>query len=311
LRTLQEAEFESRQGILAPRRPPDHRNDEYDEAIFDVLLRMQRRHFWHRGRNRLLLNVLQHELPRHFGASHELRAIDMGGGCGGWLAYLHRRRPRWFRRLALGDSSLRALTLAESVVSAFAARYQIDLLALPWRQAWDVVFLLDVLEHIPDDRAVLRQVRESLRPGGLLLVTAPALKRFWTYNDTLARHQRRYCKQDFRELGEATGLTLVRAGYFMFLLSPALLLSRFCSRPPASAGPEELRRHLARTHRIPARPINEALAAIFLLEAALINHVRFPWGTSVLAVFQRPPADGVTASDPGLPLMPPDSRHAG
>ena len=56
------------------------------------------------------------------GAGPALQAIDMGGGCGGWLAYLHARAPGMLQQLALGDSSLRALTLAGPVVGGIAAR---------------------------------------------------------------------------------------------------------------------------------------------------------------------------------------------
>ena len=183
---------------------------------FEVLIQMQRNHFWYRGRNKLLLNVFKKEISRHFGEANNLRAIDMGGGCGGWLEYLHAHDGGIFQQLAIGDSSMRALSLAEAVVGSFATRYQIDLLDLPWIKEWDVVFLLDVLEHIPDHIHVLQQVFERMRPGGLLFVTTPALRFFWTYNYELAHHQRRYCKKDFRMLAELASLELLRTDYFMF-----------------------------------------------------------------------------------------------
>lgn len=280
-------QFREENGIFVPQRRPQHREEEYSEAGFDQLIRMQRAHFWYLGRHKLLLSVLRKEaLGRPAGAG-VLRAIDMGGGCGGWIEYLHSNAGGAFRELALGDSSMRALSLAGPVVGKFAKRYQIDLLDLVWSETWDVVFLLDVLEHIPDHAAVLQQVRKSMRRGGLLFVTTPALKRFWTYNDDLAHHQRRYCSQDFHDLGRQTGLEIVRTDYFMFLLSPALLLSRLLFRPAKSATQEQRQDHLERTHRVPARPINAVLAQIFSIEASMVNNVRFPWGTSILAVFRK------------------------
>jgi SAM-dependent methyltransferase len=264
-----------------------HRAEEYDERSFEILVRMQRRHFWYLGRHRLLLRVLQREVPRHLDESTELRAVDLGGGCGGWLEYLHVHGNGMFEELALADSSMQALSLAEGVVGSFATRYQIDLLELPWNAEWDVAFLLDVLEHIPDHADVLRQAAKALRPGGLLFVTAPALDFFWSDNDEAARHQRRYCREDFRILVDRTGLELLRADYFMFFLSPALLLSRISLRSRGSPPSEQRRERLRRLHRIPARPVNAILAKIFSIEASLVNAVRFPWGTSILAVFRR------------------------
>ena len=279
--------FKQEQGIFVPTQPLRHRGEEYDEKGFDILLRMQREHFWYRGRHKLIWTVLEKEIPKYFGPTPKLRAIDVGGGCAGWIEYIHAHNPHMFQELAVGDSSKRALLLAEPVVGSFAARYQVDLLNMPWDEEWDVIFLLDVLEHIPEHEEALRQVHKSLRPGGLLVVTTPALRFFWTYNDELAFHQRRYSKRDFRMLGEQTGFKLLRAEYFMFFLSPILLLSRLLFRPPKSLTAEEAQAYLARTHQVPPRPINKALTGIFSLESFLVNHVNFPWGTSVLALLQK------------------------
>lgn len=282
-----EAEFIEEQGIYVSHRRPHHRNDEYDEMGLDVLIQMQREHFWYRGRHKLLLNVLKKEILKHYKQTPELHAIDLGGGCGGWLEYVHANSPGMFRELALGDSSMQALSLAEPVIGAFATRYQIDLLELDWQEEWDVVFLLDVLEHIPDHEEVLRQVYRSMRPGGLLFVTAPALKFFWTYNDDLAFHQRRYSQHDFHALAKQLNFELLRTNYFMFFLSPVLFLSRMLFRPPRMATSEQLKNYLMRSHSIPIQPVNRLLTKLFLIEAAMINSVNFPWGTSILAVLKR------------------------
>jgi SAM-dependent methyltransferase len=280
--------FHETDGIFVPARPPRHRDEEFDEAGFDLLLRMQRGHFWYRGRHKLLLNILRREVRRRSDGRHGLRGVDLGGGCGGWIEYLHAHAPAMFDELALGDSSLRALMLARPVVGSIAKRYHIDLLDLAWSDEWDVVFLLDVLEHIPDHVEALRQIRRALHPGGLLFVTTPALQAFWTYNDELVHHQRRYSSADFIDLAARADLRLVRTDYFMFFLSPVLLASRLLLRPQASATPEEVLDHMMRTHRIPPRPINEGLAALLSLEAAIVGRVGFPWGTSVFALFERP-----------------------
>ncbi len=279
-------QFIEEEGLLVPPTPLRHRSEEYDEQEFDLLLRMQREHFWYRGRHRLLLHVLRREIGRLSGRNG-LRAIDLGGGCGGWIEYLQAHGGGLFENVALGDSSRRALTLARDVVGAFAERYQVDLLDLPWAEEWDVAFLLDVIEHIPEQEEVLRQVFRCLRPGGLLFVTAPALKWFWTYNDEWARHQRRYRRDDFRTLAGQAGFELLRSDYFMFFLSLPLILSRLLFRPAVSSTPEQVQLHAAKAHRIPARPFNWLLGGVFSIEASLVNVVRLPWGTSILGVFRR------------------------
>lgn len=263
-----------------------HRDDEYDEGALEILLRMQREHFWYRGRHRFVLAAVRRHLRAEARDSGTLHAIDLGAGCGGWVDHLDRSDLR-FAELALADSSPRALTLAARCVSPQVPLFQVDLLDLGWRDRWDVVFLLDVLEHLPDPEAVLRQIRDCLAPGGLLFVTVPALDFFWSYNDELARHQRRYALADLAPLAEGAGLALVDARYFMFLLSPLVALRRLRGRPTASLDADRRRALLARTHRVPAGIVNASLAGIFALETPLGLTARFPWGTSLLAVMRK------------------------
>jgi SAM-dependent methyltransferase len=276
-------------GIHVPAFAIAHRDAEYDSEAFEVLLNMQARHFWYRGRHRFILHSLRRHL-RAMPASQRdrLSAVDLGGGCGGWIHYLQDRVGTVFQELALADSALNALQRAKPVLPPAVTRYQIDLLRLGWRDRWDVAFLLDVLEHLPADADALVQAREALKPGGLLFVTTPALKFFWSYNDELAHHVRRYARADFTRLAQQTGLRLLDARYFMFFLSPLLWLARW-KRPAinrTNAG--EVRAFLARTHRVPSTPINALLTLIFAAETPVGHRLRFPWGTSLLGVFQKP-----------------------
>lgn len=270
-------------GIHRPATPVAHRDEEYQQEQFRTLVAMQERHFWYRGRHRFLLSALDRHAPKKEG----LRAIDLGGGCGGWLRYLAEHRPAWAQTLALADSSQVALGFAADVLPAGTARYQIDLMNLGWDKEWDAAFLLDVLEHIPDDATALRQVRASLKPGGLLFVTTPALPAFWSYNDDLAKHLRRYTRSDFTRLAAETGFELCDARYFMFLLSPLYWLAR--KRGGIAQMSEAQKKDLfERSHRVPAAPVNGLLASAFAAETPLGHWMRFPWGTSILGVFRRP-----------------------
>jgi trans-aconitate methyltransferase len=277
--------YQEREGIRVPPVPVAHRDLEYDSRGFTTLAAMQSDHFWYRGRHRFLL----HAVHRYLDRSTSRRIIDLGGGCGGWIAYLaaHARFPA--SELALADSSERALRFASRIVPDGVTFYQVDLLDLRWKNRWDVAFLLDVLEHIPDQEIALEQVFDALVPGGLLFITVPALDVFWTWNDEVAHHQRRYCRADFRRLADRAGYRLRDARYFMFFLSPLLLASRFAAHRRLRHMTETQRRSIAsRMHRTPLRPINAALAAAFGCETPLGHHLRFPWGTSLLAVLQKP-----------------------
>ena len=270
-------------GIHEPTVPVTHRDDEYPEDGFATLWAMQEHHFWYRGRHRFLL----HALERYRDAdSGPLSVVDLGGGVGGWVRYLADRCPGQYQPLALADSSRTALRMAGPVLPAGVERYQIDLMNLRWRDHWDIAFLLDVIEHLPDDREALRQARAALKPGGLLFVTTPAFQQFWSYNDELAHHLRRYTRADYERLARATGFTLLDARYFMFLLSPLYWLARQ-GKGIKGMTDEEKMALMHNTHQVPATIINLPLTAIFSAETPMGHWLRFPWGTSVLGVFQK------------------------
>jgi hypothetical protein len=74
----------------------------------------------------------------------------------------------------------------------------------------------------------------------------------------------------------------------MFLLSPILWASRRLATGSKVQTQEDLRRIADKAHRIPSAPVNRLLAALFGAETPAGLHVRFPWGTSALALFRRP-----------------------
>ena len=269
--------------IYRPNFSLKHRCEEYDEAGFKTLLDMQHRHFWYRGRHRFLLAAVDRFLPKTVTGND---VIDLGGGVGGWVRYLTQHRHDGLGQIALADSSLEALKLAEPVLPPKAQRYQIDLMQLHMREQWDAAFLLDVIEHLPDDLQALRQARDALKLGGYLFVTTPAFPQFWSYNDEMAHHLRRYRRVDFIRLARESGLTLCDSRYFMFFLSPAYWLSRI--KPTfATMSAAQKNEIISKQHQVPSPLINCMLSSIFAAETPLGHHVRFPWGTSILAVFQK------------------------
>ncbi len=268
-------------GIHRPDTPVNHRDDEYSESGFKTLMNMQERHFWYAGRHSFILRCMR----EHLGQSHR-SMIDLGGGVGGWLRYILDRTPDSFGEIALGDSSDVALAGARAVLPGCVDLYQVDLSDTRWKDRWDVIFLLDVIEHCPDEELILKQIHDALKPGGVLIVSAPALMCFWSYNDVLAKHLRRYQVSDFNRLAERTGFRLEDARYFMFFLSPLYWFSRKIKSRNLSG--DALRVAMEHEHRIPISPVNFILSKIFSAESLFGHRIRFPWGTSVLGVFKKP-----------------------
>lgn len=267
-------------GIYRPSNPVTHRNSEYKESSFAHLLEMQSKHFWYIGRHKFLLKALKRSA-----LGNAACMIDLGGGVGGWVKYLSENMSTKFNEIALGDSSEVALLGAKTCLPETIALYQIDLMKLEWKNKWDVIFLLDVIEHCPDDVTIFRQVHEALKPGGKLIVSTPALMYFWSYNDEKAQHLRRYNIADYKNLAQKTGFNLVDARYFMFLLSPLYWLSRKTKSKNLTEA--ELEAAIIKEHQVPNRFINYILAKIFSAESPIGHYINFPWGTSVLGIFEK------------------------
>ena len=83
----------------------------------------------------------------------------------------------------------------------------------PSRQ-YDLVLMLDVLEHIEDDTAALGRLQHLLKPGGRAILTVPALQTLWSVHDVINRHYRRYDKTGLQRLIEASGFAVRTLQYF-------------------------------------------------------------------------------------------------
>ncbi len=157
-----------------------------------------------------------------------------------------------------------------------------DQVPLPDRSL-EYVTALDVLEHVPDDAAVVRGFQRLLKPGGLAVVTVPAGMALWSDWDVALHHYRRYDRAQLRALFPAAAWELVYVNYTNFLVYPVVwavrkwraLRSRPGGSPPAGRTEDRLR----------ARWINALLRAQFVGLAHW--PVPFPCGVSLVLVARR------------------------
>lgn len=167
-----------------------------------------------------------------FGDAFAGPAADAGAGAGHFAALLARR----VRPLLLLEGGVANLeTLAErfadepdiAVVDCDLADCGTALRAHGVRS----IFTLDVLEHLPDDLAVLRQFHDALPAGGMLYVKVPALP--WLYGpvDEASGHYRRYTRASLSAAVSAAGFTVQRCRYMNFAgVAPYFIKSRILRR---------------------------------------------------------------------------------
>src|SRR5206468_10036883 len=90
---------------------------------------------------------------------------------------------------------------------------------------FDLILMLDVLEHIQDTDQLLRRAAEILTPGGRILVTVPAFKSLWTAHDDMNHHVTRYTAAELRATLTRAGLRVIQTRYLLpWLVLPKLLV---------------------------------------------------------------------------------------
>jgi SAM-dependent methyltransferase len=247
---------------------------------FAELFAAQDRHFWFCARNRVLANVVQRITQN---LADGFRVLEVGCGTGNVLRVLEQVCARGdVIGLDLHPQGLR-LARQRTRCPLVAA----DIHQLPFRDPFDVVGMFDVLEHLPDDRRVLIDLRKALTAEGRLLLTVPAHAWLWSEVDVYSGHFRRYAPRQLSALLEECGFRVEYLTQFMAPLLPLMWLSRRGVSGAAATGAAPVavdrQRVLGELRIIPV--LNELLGALLALERPGLRHgLRLPFGTSLLAV---------------------------
>ena len=237
-----------------------------DRRVYDRMAEHDSTHWWYRARR----DILADYLTREGGLPKDARILEIGCGTGHNLPMLAgfgtvdaieidpAAREIAGRRLGrpVGDAPLPALT------------------DVP-RGAYDLIAVLDVVEHIEDDVAALSAMRDCLAPGGKILITVPAHQWMWSAHDVVNHHHRRYSKRTLEHAIRAAGLRPRKLGYFNSLLFPlaagARVAGRLTGRDDSDDSP-------------PAAPLNALFERIFRLERYFVGRVPMPPGVSIVTL---------------------------
>ncbi len=244
-----------------------------EEVEYEKMYALENSYWWFQGRKHIIFSLLKkYNLLK---TSESQRVIDLGCGTGLILAELNNFT------FSLGvDFSMSALSFCRQrgLKNLICA----DVNYIPFTDSCcDLVFALDLLEHIPDDTRVLKEIWRICRPGGMLLLTVPAHQFLWSEHDEALHHYRRYSMSQFYQLILSAGFIPLKFSYCISFLF--LLIVVFRKLQKIIKSPTKPRTHLI----ILPKLVNSFLIWLLKLEAKLIRFINFPFGVSILVVAQK------------------------
>jgi 2-polyprenyl-3-methyl-5-hydroxy-6-metoxy-1,4-benzoquinol methylase len=240
------------------------------EDSYDLIHQNENSNWWFRVRRDIVKRLLATEKQKQCGA---LRILDVGCGTGLLLLEIEQ-----FGEVTGIDMSERAVTYCKQRGLTNLAVG--DATHVPYSDnSFDVVLLLDVLEHVEDDAEAARELARVLAPGGQLIVMVPAFMFLWGVNDDVGHHFRRYTRSQVRAILEKAGLTVTRATYFNTVLFPAIAVVRLMVKA--------FHIKMKTEHGVGGSFGNHIFHKLFALEARLLQHFSFPFGVSILLIAQK------------------------
>jgi 2-polyprenyl-3-methyl-5-hydroxy-6-metoxy-1,4-benzoquinol methylase len=250
-----------------------------DRDIFAAFAAAEQTHWWFAARRSILRRMVDAIMPPKPGR----RVLDIGCGVASTLTAFH---PDY---ACVGyDPSPDAIEFARRRHPQFELHVGTSADAGDSIRGADVVLLNDVIEHVPDDRAMLSEVVNRMRPGATLVITVPADMRLWSPHDERMGHYRRYDEAMLARAVEGLPLQRVMVSHFMSRLYPIVravrMVSRFRGRAAGVSGIDL---------SYPPRPANALLRGIFAGEGArLLGVLRgdsrpYKFGVSLLGAYRR------------------------
>ncbi len=240
-----------------------------DRIVYDRMAAHDSHHWWYRARRDILADYIAREAKLPANA----RILEIGCGTGHNLPMLAR----------FGDVDAIEIDEAARVIASERLGKPVGSAPLPAltgveRGAYDMVAVLDVVEHIDDDVAALKAMAECLTPGGCILIAVPAHQWMWSAHDVVNHHKRRYSKKTLDAAITKAGLRHNGLSWFNSLLFPAAVAARLAGRLTGKDDSDD---------SPPPKLLNSLFETVFRVERHLIGRVPLTPGLSILTLARK------------------------
>ncbi len=147
------------------------------------------------------------------------------------------------------------------------------------KKKYDLILAADVIEHIKNDKQIVKSLNKILKKNGLIIVTVPAYQFLFSKKDKALKHFRRYNITNLKKLFSSNFKTLKLSYYNFFLFAPIALAIIFF----------KLINHqfINKTEKKPNSILNYIFYSLFKLEKFILKYFNFPFGISIISVFKK------------------------
>jgi len=241
------------------------------EIVYHTNYQLETSYWWFVARNKIIYSLLKKYCP----INNNANLLDVGCGTGGFASFI----SNYIDVICLDTSELALSYCKKRGLSNLFFGTIADFNKKNIKMQF--ITMLDVVEHIANDREVLRQAFEALQNNGYLIATVPAYNWLWSRHDEIHMHQRRYNKKQFVELITTSGFEIVFSSYFNSFLFPLVaikrLIERFLKNKKDSSSPVEKVSPLS----------NKILEKIFAFERIILKFIKFPFGLSIIVIAKK------------------------
>jgi SAM-dependent methyltransferase len=241
-----------------------------EKQVYDIEAKVEAEHWWFAGRRQLFANEIARAKIRQSSL-----VLDVGVGGGSNLRMLAEME---FPHVIGLDPNPDVVHICQD--KGLASVRQGNICDLPFSsESFDFVLATDVIEHVQDDMAALKEIYRVLRPGGYALISVPAFQSLWGLQDEVALHCRRYRLGKLVERVISAKLTIVRSYYFNYLLFAPIWTARQVIRLTGI--------RLQSENEINSPLLNRVMSKIFRFDVATAPLLRPPFGVSALVVARK------------------------
>lgn len=237
-----------------------------ERIVYERMADHDSQHWWYVARRDILAEIIHREIELPL----DPRILEIGCGTGHNLAMLGH-----FGEVDAIEVDEEARGIASERLGRPVWSAPLPELRGVERGRYDLIAILDVLEHIEADRDALRGIAACLKPGGQILITVPAFPWMWSAHDVVNHHYRRYTKETLRAAISDADLKLERLDWFNSLLFPLAAGARVWGKLRGKSDSDDA---------LPSAPVNALFRTLFGFERHLIGRVPMPPGVSLLAI---------------------------